>query len=138
VSKFKIIKINIIFYRSLEDDPIDQVTTLEAEETFTLVDSGTQRSKRKLVSSHGFTFTIKRQNSNSTEWRCSVRNKTVTCPVVVVQCGDSYSTRNTHLHASKPGIMSTVKITKEVSDYIFLIIVIIIIIKVVKDLAIVL
>ena len=136
MSKFIIIQINIIFYRSYRPS----YNTREAEETFTLVDSGTQRSKRKLVSSHVFTFTIKRQNSNSTEWRCSVRNKTVTCPVVVVQRGDSYSTRNTYLHASKPSIMSTVKITnlKEVRDYIFLIIVIIIIIKVVKDLAIVL
>jgi hypothetical protein len=62
----------------------------------------------------------------------------VTCPVVVVQHGDNYSTQKTHLHASKPGIMTSVKIAKEVSDYIFLIIVIIIIIKVVKDLAIVL
>ena len=62
----------------------------------------------------------------------------MTCPVVVVQHGDNYSTQKTHLHASKPGIMTSVKIAKEVSDYIFLIIVIIIIIKVVKDLAIVL
>jgi hypothetical protein len=49
----------------------------------------------------------------------------VTCPVVVVRRGDSYSTQNR-------------KIAKEVSDDIFLIIVIIIIIKVVKDLAILL
>ena len=99
---------------SIEDDPIEQVTTLEAEETFTVVDSGTQRSKRKLVSSHGYTFTLKRQNTNSTEWRCSVRNKRVTCPVVVVQRGDSYTTQKFHQHASKPGILTSVKIAKEV------------------------
>lgn len=73
---------------SLEDDLIDPVATLEAEETFTLVDSGTELSKRKLVSSHGFTYTMKRKNTNSTEWRCRVRNKT--CPVVVIQRGDCY------------------------------------------------
>ena len=34
----------------------------EAEVTFQVVESGTQRRKRKLVSSDGFTFTLKRQN----------------------------------------------------------------------------
>jgi hypothetical protein len=55
----------------------------EAAITFDVVDLGTQRGKRKLVSSDGFNFTFKRQNKNSTDWRCSVRNKTTSCPVVV-------------------------------------------------------
>jgi hypothetical protein len=38
----------------------------EAAITFDVVDLGTQRDKRKLVSSDGFNFTFKRQNKNST------------------------------------------------------------------------
>ena len=59
----------------------------EAEVTFQVVESGTQRRKRKLVSSDGFTFTLKRQNRGvggdrrggreAVEWRCAIRNKTV-------------------------------------------------------------
>ena len=58
-----------------------------AEVTFQVVESGTQRGKRKLVSSDGFTFTLKRQNrgvgggrgrgGGAVEWRCAIRNKTV-------------------------------------------------------------
>ena len=58
----------------------------EAEVTFQVVESGTQRGKRKLVSSDGFTFTLKRQNRGETvEWRCAIRNKTVICPVTIQQ-----------------------------------------------------
>jgi hypothetical protein len=79
-----------------------------------------------------FTFTIKRQNTKSTEWWCSVHNKTD-----MPSCGGSawwqlFNPKDT------PACFQNRKIAKEVSDDIFLIIVIIIIIKVVKDLAILL
>ncbi|KAL5015438.1 hypothetical protein ScPMuIL_009708 [Solemya velum] len=103
----------IIQENSLTDDSIDaELSTLEAIVTYNVVDNGTQRGKRKLVSSDGHTFTLKRQNKNSTDLCCSIRNKTTTCPVVIRQQGDSYTatTDNTHTHASKPGIMTAVKI----------------------------
>ncbi|KAL5011914.1 hypothetical protein ScPMuIL_010465 [Solemya velum] len=103
----------IIQENSLTDDSIDaELSTLEAIVTYNVVDNGTQCGKRKLVSSDGHTFTLKRQNKNSTDWRCSIRNKTTTCPVVIRQQGDSYTatTDNTHTHASKPGILTAVKI----------------------------
>ncbi|KAK6185836.1 hypothetical protein SNE40_007982 [Patella caerulea] len=81
-----------------------------------MVDMGSQRGKRKLVSSDGHTFTFKK---GSTDWRCSVRNKNMTCPVVIRQEGDSYSVTNNnkHCHFSKPGILTTaVKIQAELKE----------------------
>ena len=102
-------------FSSITDDSIGSIHEEEALVTFQVVDSGTQRSKRKLVSSDGYTFTVKRRNSASTECHCSVRNKTVTCPVTVVQRGDTYTVHKTHLHQSQPGIINTVQIQKEVN-----------------------
>jgi hypothetical protein len=58
------------------DDYKSRPISDEAAITFNVVDLGTQKGKRKLVSSDGFNFTFKRQNKISTDWRCSVRNKT--------------------------------------------------------------
>ena len=43
-----------------------------------------------LVSSNGYTYTytFKHQNQSSTEWRCSIHIKILTCPVTVKQRGD--------------------------------------------------
>ena len=88
----------------------------EAEVTFQVVESGTQRGKRKLVSSDGFTFTLKRQNRGETiEWRCAIRNKTVTCPVTIQQRGNCFVQHKDHLHAARPGILRAVEIQKKVS-----------------------
>lgn len=106
-----------VFYSSIEDEDIDPLPTPETEVTFQLVNTGTQRSKNKLVSSDGYTYTFKRQNQSSTEWRCSVRNKSLTCPVTVTQRGDQFTVNKTHLHAAQPGILSAVIIQKEVCFY---------------------
>jgi hypothetical protein len=72
---FKPINSHIYYYflcfSSLTDDYKSKPISDEAAITFNVVDLGTQRGKRKLVSSDGFTFTFKRQNKISTDWRCS-------------------------------------------------------------------
>ena len=71
------------------------------------------------MSSDGFTFTVKRRNKDSVEWRCSIRNKTTTCPVMVQQRGDQFSSNNKdHIHTSRPGILRAVEIEKEVIGHI--------------------
>ena len=87
----------------------------EAEVTFQVVESGTQRGKRKLVSSDGFTFTLKRQNRGETVERCAIRNKTVTCPVTIQQRGTCFVQHKDHLHAARPDILRAVEIQKKVS-----------------------
>lgn len=121
---FKPINSHIYYYflcfSSLTDDYKSRPISDEAAITFNVVDLGTQRGKRKLVSSDGFTFTFKRQNKNSIDWRCRVRNKTISCPVVVRQQGDSFDVLNnkTHTHAAQPDVLTAVNIRKQVSDII--------------------
>ena len=96
----------------MEENDLDEATV-----TFTLMENASQRGKRKLVSSDGFTFVCKRQNktTNNTVWRCSVRNKTTTCPVTVEQQGDSFTMKHgAHTHPAKPGILKAVEIEQKV------------------------
>ncbi|KAH3882114.1 hypothetical protein DPMN_020627 [Dreissena polymorpha] len=95
----------------------EDVGVLEAEVTFSLMESSSQRGKRKLVSSNGFTYVHKRFNptKQTTIWRCSVRNKKSTCPAIVVQCGHSFvSNECDHSHQAKPGIDKGLVITTKV------------------------
>ncbi|XP_050402257.1 uncharacterized protein LOC126818746 [Patella vulgata] len=99
---------------SLTDESIgDDLSTTEAIVTYKVVDNGTERGKRKLVSSDGHTFTMKRQNKGSTEWRCSIRNKTTLCPVIIKERVGTYNANTEHSHAAKPGILTAVKIQAE-------------------------
>ncbi|XP_050390644.1 uncharacterized protein LOC126809860 isoform X2 [Patella vulgata] len=99
---------------SLTDESIgDDLSTTEAIVTYKVVDNGTERGKRKLVSSDGHTFTMKRQNKGSTEWRCSIRNKTTLCPVIIKERAGTYNANTEHSHAAKPGILTAVKIQAE-------------------------
>lgn len=65
----------------------------------------TQREKRKLVSSDGYTYVDKKENkSGSIVLRCSVRNSKTTCRATVLQHGDTFTTNSKeHTYASKPG-----------------------------------
>ncbi|XP_055955207.1 uncharacterized protein LOC126809860 isoform X3 [Patella vulgata] len=102
---------------SLTDESIgDDLSTTEAIVTYKVVDNGTERGKRKLVSSDGHTFTMKRQNKGSTEWRCSIRNKTTLCPVIIKERAGTYNANTEHSHAAKPGILTAVKIQAEINE----------------------
>ncbi|KAK3108588.1 hypothetical protein FSP39_011475 [Pinctada imbricata] len=103
-----------VFENSISDDSVDVSTTQETAITYQIVETGTQRAKRKLVSSDGFSYTFKRQYQSSTHWRCSIRNKTVNCPATVVQQGDNFRVNNSHLHQPQPGIAATVKIQRDI------------------------
>ncbi|KAH3775170.1 hypothetical protein DPMN_176568 [Dreissena polymorpha] len=69
-----------------------QVSVLESVVTFSVVDCSSQRGKRKLVSSNGFTYVYKGFNPSKQAimLRCSVRNKSSTCPACKA---DSLSSR---------------------------------------------
>lgn len=81
--------------------------------TYTIVESGSERGKAKLVSSDGYCFTFKRQLKNGTvEWRCSVRGKNNPCSVVVRQTGDTFNSTgvSAHTHPARPGILTAVQV----------------------------
>ncbi|KAK3600853.1 hypothetical protein CHS0354_014219 [Potamilus streckersoni] len=71
---------------------------------------GTERGKRKLVASDGYTYRINRQNQG-TEWRCSIRNKFTACPVIIRQQGESLNElHQKHLHAAKQGVLTALRV----------------------------
>lgn len=84
---------------------VQELSTREATITFHVTENTTQREKRKLVSSDGYTYVDKKENkSGSIVLRCSVRNSKTTCPATVLQHGDTFTTNSKeHTYASKPG-----------------------------------
>lgn len=88
---------------------VQELSTREATITFHVTENTTQREKRKLVSSDGYTYVDKKENkSGSIVLRCSVRNSKTTCPATVLQHGDTFTTnsktaKNTPMHPN-PGI----------------------------------
>ncbi len=110
----------VILYisRSIADETVhaDDVVTTEAEATFHIVEKGSGKGKRKLVSSDGYAYVYKRTLVNGTVyWRCSVRGKSTGCPVVVKQSGDSFQQPDhDHNHESKPGLLTAVQLKTEV------------------------
>ena len=115
----------IIMFRSIDDD---HIITDETEDTlsFSVVEQGSKRGKRKLVSSTGYTFVQKRTQKNGTvEWRCSVRgtvNSPVACPVVVKERTGMFEVSHSkHNHSAKPGILTAVRKYEAVRSYFIII-----------------
>ncbi|KAJ8312166.1 hypothetical protein KUTeg_009539 [Tegillarca granosa] len=81
---------------SLNDETLPQeLSTREAVVTFQVTENTSQRGKRKLVSSDGFSYVVKKENkSGSILWRCSVRNSKTSCSATVHQQGDTFITNN--------------------------------------------
>lgn len=97
---------------------VQELSTKEATITFHVTENTTQRRKRKLVSSDGYTYVVKKENkSGSILWRCSVRNSKKTCSSTVHQHGDTFTTNSKeHTHASKPGIPTAVQMTQQIIE----------------------
>lgn len=68
--------------------PVDDAEDIMVE--YYMVDSGTERGKRKLVDSTGFSYTVKKQKNDHVLWRCTKRSKTINCPATIIQDGDDY------------------------------------------------
>lgn len=118
--KLKMYIITVLYtFRSVADDTItrEDVGDIESTTTFEIVDTGSIRGKRKLVSSAGYSFVVKRQQKNgTTEWRCSVRGHKTGCNAVVRQNGDIFTeSQHTHSHPAQPGVLSAVKVISDVS-----------------------
>ncbi|XP_046557952.1 uncharacterized protein LOC124267116 [Haliotis rubra] len=71
------------------------------ENTCTVLETGTQKSKRRLIDSYGYIYVGKRENTKQTNWRCSVRNKKNSCPATATQKGTSFTPSDKpHNHTS--------------------------------------
>ncbi|XP_068219805.1 uncharacterized protein [Palaemon carinicauda] len=72
--------------------------------SYQVVDGGTQRSKRMLIDSNGYTYTVKRHKGNHTYWCCALRTKYKRCRATVSQTGDDFKVGGLdHCHDVKQG-----------------------------------
>ncbi|CAC5370087.1 unnamed protein product [Mytilus coruscus] len=95
----------------IEDPELTDSFVEDRPVTFEVVENGTMKRAKKLVSSDGFSYTVKSSTSKTVNWRCSVRNKKVWCKATVMQRGNNFVVGATdHIHASDPGITKRTKI----------------------------
>ncbi|XP_062585673.1 uncharacterized protein LOC134247321 [Saccostrea cucullata] len=91
----------------LEDSPV----------TFRVLEKGSKRGGRLLVSSDGYAYTVKRDNQRSTIWTCSKRSASLNCHASIIQRGDSFKPgRNHHLHLPDPHLPHLRDITARVKE----------------------
>jgi len=69
--------------------------------TFELLDKASNKGRRLLVDSRGFSYCVKTTRNSAVYWRCSLRTKAVTCKATVVQHGDDM-TLGVHEHIHPP------------------------------------
>ena len=56
------------------DDPTPNPVEAETEPlTFQFLEGGSERGKRKLIDNRGYSYNVKRQRVNATDWQCTVR-----------------------------------------------------------------
>lgn len=107
----------------LEEDSIPDasLTSLMSSEIhYEIVPASSLKGKPLLVDSNGYTYNIK-SNKNArtwkTTWRCSVRNKSVTCKATVLQDGETFTAGlHNHCHQSQPGRQKAIKIAAYVKN----------------------
>ena len=63
---------------TIDESTIEGPTPQAVEEvdqplTFQIMEGASERGKRKLVDSNGFSYNVKRQRLEATDWQCTVR-----------------------------------------------------------------
>ncbi|XP_071147135.1 uncharacterized protein, partial [Mytilus edulis] len=108
-------------FSDIEDPELSDSFVEDIPVTFEVVENGTMKRAKKLVSSDGFSYTVKTKVSDTGsleplvmymfDFWCSVRNKKVWCKATVMQRGHNFVRGSTdHIHASDPGITKRTKI----------------------------
>ncbi|KAK6186638.1 hypothetical protein SNE40_005926 [Patella caerulea] len=108
-----------VFERSMEEDMVCEPSSATTVPEFTVVKSGSQKGKDKLVDANGYTYVKKSSTERKVYWRCSIRTSKHRCGATVIQTmyPDEFVTgKITHNHPSQPGKLHAVIQRKEVKD----------------------
>ncbi|XP_033746946.1 uncharacterized protein LOC117332171 [Pecten maximus] len=90
-----------------EDSILDDQPT-----TYEVLAKGTTRGKPLLVSSDGYTYTVKRTNKSTTIWTCSIRSKNIRCYASIVAKGTQFNRGpQEHVHPPEPRKTAKAKVT---------------------------
>ena len=106
----------------LDEDTLDN-DTLDCSEahppiiTYEKICASSQRGKQKLVDSLGFSYTFKRKTHVGVHWRCAVRNKKVTCNMIVKEVNGVFIRgANEHSHPPEACPLTTSEVSKLIKD----------------------
>ncbi|XP_061191678.1 E3 ubiquitin-protein ligase RNF12-B-like isoform X2 [Saccostrea echinata] len=102
---------------SLVDDGVDQILlgTTPAPVTYHIEQETSQRGKKLLITSDGFSFTVRMQRGERTYWWCSVRPKVDRCRATITQKGDLFQPGAAdHNHAPKPSLRTAAIVKRDV------------------------
>ncbi|XP_078385044.1 uncharacterized protein LOC144667497 [Oculina patagonica] len=72
------------------------------QRTFQIVEGGTERGKRKLIDSFGYTYNVKRHQGNTTTWQCTIRTRDHRCRAAVSQRADGSFAVGSRTHSHLP------------------------------------
>uniref|UniRef100_K1QUL8 Uncharacterized protein n=1 Tax=Magallana gigas TaxID=29159 RepID=K1QUL8_MAGGI len=105
---------------SLIEDAIGPVVPDNTPVTYSVEEETSQRGKKKLFTSDGFSFTVRLQRGESTYWWCSVRPKEYRCKATIIQKGNNFLPgHQLHNHPAKPGSHIAAVITRDAKANIF-------------------
>ncbi|KAK3108659.1 hypothetical protein FSP39_012750 [Pinctada imbricata] len=91
----------------LDDEPV----------THEIVEKGSKQRAKKLISSDGYAYIVKKTTQYATYWRCSVRSSTLWCRAFVTQRGTTFTPGlNAHDHPADPGLRTKTMVYATVLD----------------------
>ncbi|XP_066268880.1 uncharacterized protein [Branchiostoma lanceolatum] len=93
------------------EDNTDDPDASDTPVTYTVVEGATRKGRDMLVSSTGYSYTVKpvkQGNGQATHWRCTKRNGSVDCRAIVTQKGEQYQA-GFHSHCHPPELSATLQ-----------------------------
>ncbi|XP_062616522.1 uncharacterized protein LOC134278217 [Saccostrea cucullata] len=100
ISRRAVVESPQVLEESIEDgNPVDDTVLEDVPVTFKVLEKGSSRGGRLLVSSDGYSYCVKREGQKTTTWTCSMRSKKLKCYASVSQQGELFVKGSSkHLH----------------------------------------
>ncbi|XP_042234198.1 uncharacterized protein LOC121874220 isoform X2 [Homarus americanus] len=102
---------------SLKDEPIPENLPDDQPVIWEVIPFGTNRGKLRLLSSDGYSYTVRKEKESVTYWTCSIRQKHNRCPASVIQRETTFKPGlQAHNHPGTPGLLATTKVSVAVKE----------------------
>jgi len=95
--------------------PYNAISVPSVPATFKVVSTGTTKQKPLLVSSDGFSYSVKTVRPTSTLWHCTKRSRQCPCKATVLQRNAEFSVgAHQHCHEPEPGVATVAQVRADV------------------------
>jgi hypothetical protein len=83
---------------------------------YNVIEEGSQKGKKKLADSEGYTYRIKERRANENKgWTCSIRNKSLWCKARIMEKPDGFTQGPLpHVHQPHVGAATATRISTAV------------------------